>query len=98
MAFEKKPTEKVETKKVTEEELAKAKVTIAKAEAEQAEEARRAYEEARAPKKFKPGKWVCVEDCYHNGTLYKAGRVVEFKKADEAPVVNGLVRHFQPEG
>lgn len=99
MAFEKKTatTEKVE-KKVTEEELAKAREIVARADKEQAEAEKKAAEEARAPKHFKPGWWVCTEDCYHNGQLFKVGKRVEWKKPSEAPVVDGYVRHFQPEG
>ena len=100
MAFEKKTaaTEKVEKKKVTEEELAKARAIVTLAEQEQAEAEKKAAEEARAPKHFKPGVWVCTEDCYHNGQLFRAGQKVEWKKPSEAPVVDGYVRHFQPEG
>jgi len=91
MAIEKKE------QKYTEDDILKAKELLAKVEAEQLEAERKAIEEAKAPKKFKAGKWVCVEDCYHNGTMYKAGDVAEWKKAGEAPVVDGFVKHFQPE-
>ena len=84
-------------KKITEDDIIRAKEILAQVEAKQAEDERKAMEEAMAPKKFKPGKWICTEDCYHNGTMYKAGDVAVWKKQGEAPVVGGFVRHFQPE-
>lgn len=84
-------------KKITQDDIDKARAVIAEAEQEQAAAKKKALEEAMAPKKFKAGNWVCVEDCYHNGTLYKVGTVVTFKKTEDAPVANGFVRHFQPE-
>ena len=84
-------------KKLTADDIENARAILARVEQEQAEAERKALEEAMAPKKFKAGKWVCVEDCYHSGRLFKDGDVVEWKKAGEAPVVDGYVRHFQPE-
>lgn len=84
-------------KKLTSDDIENARAILARVEAEQAEAERKALEEAIAPKKFKAGRWVCVEDCFHGGRLYREGDTVEWKKASEAPVSDGFVRHFQPE-
>lgn len=84
-------------KKYTEDDIIKATELLNKVAAERAEAERKALEEARAPKKFKPGRWICTEDCYHNGTFYKAGDSADWKKISEAPMSGVYVKHFQPE-
>lgn len=84
-------------KKYTPEDIADMQGIIAKYEAEQAEKARKEAEEAAAPKRFKAGRWMCVEECYHGGRLWHPGEVAVWKKTGEAPVVEGIVRHFMPE-
>lgn len=87
-----------ETKKYTEAELEKAREILAAAEREQAEARMKEELEAIKPKRFKAGVWVCVQDCFHGGRLYKAGDKVSWQKAKEAPVdAGGYVLNFQPE-
>ena len=81
----------------TEAELAKAREVILAYEAAQAEKAKKEAEEAAAPKKFKPGKWICTRECWHGGRIWRPGDIAEWKKSQEAPVVGGFVKHFQPE-
>jgi len=84
-------------KKYTPEDIADMQQVIARYEAEQAEKARKEAEEAAAPKRFKAGRWVCIEECYHGGRLWQPGEKTDWKKAAEAPIVGGFVRHFMPE-
>ena len=86
-----------DTKKYTEDDVQKAKALIAEAEKQEQERAAKERAEAMKPKKFKPGRWVCVKECYHQDRFWAVGDVADWKKQSEAPITDGYVAHFQPE-
>lgn len=78
---------------------AEAKAFVQEEDRKRDEELLKKQKEAERPKVFVPGRYVCVNKCYHK-KLYIPGEVVEFTDQDPAPLEPGpggrlYVNHFK---